>query len=60
MRCDEWVTVGGRQRVDEPGVYDVWARTSDAVTVIDGVARVAAPDRSTRPDAIDAAPSVDG
>lgn len=47
VRCDEVVTVGGRQRPREPGVFDVWARTSDVVTVIEGVARIAAPPPST-------------
>lgn len=40
VRCDDVVTVGGSQRADEPGVFDVWARTSGTVTVIEGVARV--------------------
>lgn len=39
LRCDAWVTVGGRQRADEPGTYDVWAR-SDTGNVIEGIARV--------------------
>lgn len=42
VRCDDLVTVGGLQRAGEPGVYDVWARTSDTVTVIEGVARLSA------------------
>lgn len=39
VRLDERVTVGGRERADEAGVFDVWARTP-AATVIAGVARV--------------------
>ncbi len=39
VRVDERVTVGGTQRADEPGCFDVWARTAAAV-VIEGVARV--------------------
>ena len=39
VRVDERVTVGGTQRADDAGCFDVWARTA-AASVIEGVARV--------------------
>jgi len=39
VRVDQRVTVGGTQRADDAGCFDVWARTEVAV-VIEGVARV--------------------
>ncbi|MEO8935806.1 MAG: MaoC/PaaZ C-terminal domain-containing protein [Burkholderiaceae bacterium] len=39
VRVGEHITVGGTQRADTPGCFDVWARTAAAV-VIEGVARI--------------------
>lgn len=39
VRLDDLVTVDGVQRADQPGVFDVWARTT-STRVVEGVAHV--------------------